>query len=132
MNWLTVICLGAAGGAIVTVVGFCADVFAWQQTRRTAYLKRDPKLPTLRAYVDPWPDFVALLTRIVLGVLAGIVFRSQVTTPLAAFAVGASAPALLTQLGNARLAKPADEGTGLDAAASMKLAAVETPKSEEG
>ena len=27
---------------IVTVVGFCADVFAWQQTRRVAHLKRDP------------------------------------------------------------------------------------------
>src|SRR5690348_5007163 len=65
VNWLTIICLGAAGGAIVTVVGFCADVFSWQQTRRTAHLKRDQELPTLRAYVDPWPDFVALLTRIV-------------------------------------------------------------------
>jgi hypothetical protein len=131
VNWLTVICLGAAGGAIVSVVAFCADVFAWQQVRRAAHLKRDPVLPPLRDYIDPFPDFVSLLTRVVLGILAGVVFRSQVTTPLAAFAVGASAPALLTQLGNARVVK-AETGTEPSVTPSVQLAAVETPKSGEG
>jgi hypothetical protein len=132
LNWLTVICLGAVGGAIVSAVAFCADVFSWHQTRRIAHAKRLAKLPTLREYADPWPDIVVLLTRIVLGVLAGIVFRSQVTTPLAAFAVGASAPALLTQLGSARMAKPGNEGTEPSAAPSIKLVELETSMSEEG
>lgn len=132
MNWLTVICLGAAGGAIVSVVAFCGDVFSWQQTRRAAHLKRAAELPTLRKHVDPWPDLVALITRIILGVLAGVVFRSQMTTPLAAFAVGASAPALLTQLGNARMVKTENEGTELAAVASIRLVEPEMPKSEEG
>jgi hypothetical protein len=36
---------------IVTVVGFCADVFAWRQTRRVAHLKRDLNLPPLGDYI---------------------------------------------------------------------------------
>lgn len=130
MNWLAVIFLCAVGGAIVSVVGFCGDLFSWQKTRRAAHEKQLAELPTLRAYVDPWPDFVVLLTRIFLGVLAGVIFKAQVTTPLAAFAIGASAPALLTQFGNGRAAKPAEDGTGLASVASIRL--VEEPKSEEG
>jgi hypothetical protein len=139
VNWATVICVGAAGGAIVSVVAFCGDVFTWQQTRRTAHLNRRAaharhavELPTLRKYIDPWPDFVALLTRIVLGVLAGAVFRFQVTTPQAAFMVGASAPALLTQLGNARMAKPADGGTEPPTVPAMPFTVPDMPGSEKG
>ena len=154
MNWLTVIGLCAAGGAIVTVVAFCADVFSWEQTRRAAHLRRDPELPRLGDYIDLFPDVMSCLTRIALGVIAGVVFRSQVTTPLAAFAVGASAPALLTQLGNARLSRQGSEGTappgtappgtvppgtappgnGTDPAAvpSKQLVEVDMPKSGEG
>ena len=131
MNWLIVIGLGAAGGAVVSVVAFAADVFSWQQARRAAHLKR-AELPTLRKHVDPWPDFVVLLTRLALGAIAAAVFRSQVTTPLAAFAVGASAPALLTQLGNARMVKPAGAGTEPGAVASVRLVESEMPKPGEG
>jgi hypothetical protein len=121
LNWSTAICLGAAGGAIVSVVAFCADVFSWQQTRQAAHETQAGELPTLRKQVDPWPDFVVLITRVVLGVLAVSVFRFQVTTPLAAFTVGASGPGLLAQLGNARQAKAKSEGTDRPHDASKQL-----------
>jgi hypothetical protein len=132
VNWLTIICLGAAGGAIVSLVAFCADVFSWQQTRRAAHMSRAAKLPTLRKHVDFWPDFVALITRIILGVFAVTVFRFQVTTPLAAFTVGASGPGLLAQLGNARMVKAGNEGTELAAVPSIRLVEAEAQTSEEG
>ena len=148
MNWVTVVCLSAAGGAIVSVVAFCGDVFAWQQIRRAAHVKKraarskrtqDPL--TLREYVDPWPEFAVMITRVALGVIAGALFRSQETTALAAVAVGSSAPALLAQLGAAKpgrdsedateaaeeQAEPASNGTGPAAAASIQLAEPEMP-----
>jgi hypothetical protein len=130
LNWLTVICLGAAGGAIVSAVAFCADVFSWQQTRRAAHEARVAELPTLRKHVDPWPDFVVLITRVILGVFAVSVFHFQVTTPLAAFTVGASGPGLLAQLGNARMGKVKNEGTEPVTVPSIQL--VEAEASKEG
>jgi hypothetical protein len=132
VNWLTVMGLSACGGGIVSVVAFCSDIFGWQQARRAAHLKRARRLPPLREYVDPWPDFVSLLTRIALGVIAGLVFRSQITTVTAAIALGASAPALLSQLGTARTVKiPAEEGTEQPAVPSIRLAEVQPSMSEE-
>ena len=133
MHWLTVIGLSACGGAVVSLVAFCSDIFGWQQARRATHLKRAKNLPPLSEYVDPWPDFVSLLTRITLGVIAGVIFRSQVTTTTAAVAMGASAPALLSQLGTARTIKiPAEEATEQHAAPSLRLAEVDPPLSEEG
>src|SRR5450755_4513174 len=133
VNWLAVATLSACGGAIVSVVAFCSDILAWQQARRSAHSKRPRSLPPLKEYVDPWPDFVSLITRMALGVIAGLVFQSQVTTATAAIAVGASAPGLLSQLGPARTIKiQADEGTEHHAAPSIQLAEVEPSMTEEG
>lgn len=133
MYWLTVVGLCACGGGVVSVVAFCSDVFGWQQARRAAHLKRAPSLPPLRKFLDPWPDFVSLLTRIALGLIAGLVFRSQITTTTAAIAMGASAPALLSQLGTARTIKVRmEERTEHGAVPSIRLAEVEPSMTEEG
>src|ERR1700753_2506362 len=133
MDWLTLIGFSACGGAIVSIVAFCSDVFGWQHARRTAHLRREQELPALSRYIDPWPDVVSLLTRVALGVIAGLLFRSQVTTTTAAIALGASAPSLLSQLGTARTIKvPAEEISAPSKSPSLRLAEVEPPITEEG
>jgi hypothetical protein len=132
VNWFTATTLGACGGAIVSLVAFCADIFAWQQARRTAREKRATKLPLLKNYIDLPADILALVTRIALGAAAGAIFHSEVTGLQAAIAVGASAPVLLSQLGNARTVKTAaEEGTEQPAIPSIGLANADPPISEE-
>jgi hypothetical protein len=97
VDWQTVTVLGACGGALVTVVAFSADVTSWQRARRVARAKGERELPSLAAFVDLPADSLSLATRMALGALAGLLFRAQVSGAQAAIAVGAAAPALLTQ-----------------------------------
>ncbi|RJO77708.1 hypothetical protein D5S18_08230, partial [Nocardia panacis] len=70
-------------------------------------------VPHWDRFFDPRPDALAAATRLILGAAAGGLFHGQVTTMLAAVAVGASAPALLGQMGAVRsvgeLAELADQ-----------------------
>jgi hypothetical protein len=102
VDWLTATALGASGGAIVEVISLWGNLTAWQKARRDALNSKKRSLPSLTTYMDPLPDTLVALTRFLLGALAGLMFHSQVTGTMAAIAVGASAPALLRQLGTAR------------------------------
>jgi hypothetical protein len=113
---------GACGGALVQAVTFCADIIALQQARRVA-LGRGRPLRPLASVVDAPVDGLVLLTRLALGAVAGLLFHSSVSAPIAAVAVGASAPALLRQLGALRAAPGlAPDGTGPALAASIHSA----------
>jgi hypothetical protein len=72
--------------------------------------KRD-QLPPLGKYIDAPSDALAALTRLSLGASAGWIFSPQLTGAFAAVAVGASAPALLRQLGSARTIQAAISGS---------------------
>ena len=99
MYWLYAALFGAFGGSIVSAVAFCTDVLAWQEERRRyARIGVDPK-PKLTTFMDLKADSLVLLTRFVLGAVAGSVFHAEVIGPTAAIAVGASAHALLAQFG---------------------------------
>jgi hypothetical protein len=105
MGWLAATALGACGGAIVAVISVWGDLLAWQKDRRDTLVKDPTSLPGLSKYIDPPADALVTLTRLLLGAMAGLVFRTEVTGSMAAVAVGASAPALLSQLGSARNAR---------------------------
>jgi hypothetical protein len=119
--WWSVVLFGAAGGAIVEVVNLWGDLAAWQQARRDARRHRKRRLPSWTLYFDPWPDALVACTRLLLGALAALVFRSEITGQLVAVAVGASAPALLGQLGAARSIRGAVGQSELDTASLGSL-----------
>ncbi|OXR40500.1 hypothetical protein B7C42_07439 [Nocardia cerradoensis] len=98
MNWPTTILCGAAGGLVVEMVAFLANLNVYRQARRRARAAKKIA-PSWNRYFDPGPDAAAAVTRLLLGALAGAVLHGQVTTVLAAVAAGAAAPALFTQLG---------------------------------
>jgi hypothetical protein len=102
MHWQLVLVLGACGGAVLQVVTFSSKVQEWQRARQRALAARRRSLPRLRTFVDPPAFTLVALTRVVLGAIAAGAFQSEVRGPYAAIAVGASAPALLRQLGNLR------------------------------
>jgi hypothetical protein len=93
--------LGAIGGAVAEAVHGCGNLFAWQKARHTALL-RNRQPPALTKYIDPLSDVLVAVTRLLMGAGAGWVFHDQVTGVTAAIAVGASAPALLAQVGAGR------------------------------
>ncbi|MCX4907632.1 hypothetical protein [Streptomyces sp. NBC_00878] len=104
MEWSISITYGALGGLVVEIVVFYGRIATWQAARHRARTrnKRREQLPRLDKYVDPASDTLAALTRVSLGAGAGWLFAPQLTGALATVAVGASAPALLRQLGSAR------------------------------
>jgi hypothetical protein len=102
VDWLHGAVYGAIGGGLIEALVFNSRLLAWQAARRRAREARRQRLPPLRAYIDPPADVAAALSRILLGALAGWLLRSQITGLYAAVAAGASAPALLRQLGSAR------------------------------
>jgi hypothetical protein len=134
LDWFTVLVLGAGGGAIVQAVSFSANVHAWQAARHEARAASQPAGPRLTSFVDPLADGLVLLTRVGLGALAGALFHAQVSGATAAIAVGAAAPALLSQLGAARgvAVLGARDGTSAAAEASIQVASVESPVAKEG
>lgn len=102
MNWLTTVLAGAAGGLVVELVALLTNLNEYRQARKKARASRKAVLPHWNRYIDPKPDSAVAATRLVLGAIAGAFFHGQVTTMLAAVAVGAAAPTLLGQIGSAR------------------------------
>jgi hypothetical protein len=119
MDGLVVAALGACGGAIVQLIDLAVSAKEWQKARHEALVKRASPMPKLAVYVDAPADSLVFLTRLALGAVAGFVFHGQVDGATAAVAVGASAPALLKQLGALRnLDEQTSEGTVMATAAS--------------
>ena len=107
MEWFVAACLGAVGGAVVQLIALYVAVGTWQEARRQAKQNHETELPPLSRYIDPQADTAVTLTRLVLGALAGTIFHSQIIGVAAAITVGASAPAVLQQLGNFRVVEDA-------------------------
>jgi hypothetical protein len=95
------IALGAAGGAIAEAVDRWADLADWQRARHAARLSQEVP-PALTRYIDPLADGLVALTRLAMGAAVGWLFHSEISGVSAAIAVGATAPALLAQVGAAR------------------------------
>lgn len=107
MDWVSAVLLGAAGGALVQAIAFYTYVSNWQEARRQSRERQDPELPPLSKFVDVPADTAVAITRLVLGATAGLVFHGQIVGVAAAVAVGASAPAVLQQLGAVRVLRDA-------------------------
>lgn len=133
MDLLVVAVLGACGGALVQLIDLAVSAKEWQKARHEARLKRKGSLPKLAIYVDVPADSLVFLTRITLGAVAGFIFYGQVVGATAAVAVGASAPALLKQLGALHnLSGQTREGTVLETAASRGRTDATSVPAEEG
>jgi hypothetical protein len=133
MFWFFATVLGACGGAVVQLIELAASVKGWQKARREARVKRKASLPKLGAYVDVPADSLVFLTRLALGAVAGFIFHGQIVGATAAVAVGASAPALLKQLGALHgLGEQADEETALEPATSKGKIKLKSVSTEEG
>lgn len=119
MDWVTATWLGAAGGALVQAIAVYVCVGSWHEARRECRDRRDPDLPPLSRFIDFPADTAVAVTRLVLGAAAGAIFHGQIVGMAAAVAVGASAPAVLQQLGQVRSIREAvqvDGGSGRAAA----------------
>jgi hypothetical protein len=93
---------GAVGGLIVELMSMWGYLTVWQAARRD-YLEKDKyPLPKLTQYLDPPADGLVALTRLLMGAGAGALLHVQVSGPIAAIAVGATAPALFKQIGKQR------------------------------
>jgi len=102
VNLVVASALGCAGGAVAELVVLWGNLTAWQKARHDARrARRLQVLPPLTMYIDPVPDVLVGVTRLVLGAVAGLAFHTQVTGAMAAITVGASAPMLLSQFGTA-------------------------------
>ncbi|MBB5957004.1 hypothetical protein FHS29_003597 [Saccharothrix tamanrassetensis] len=118
MELLTAIALGAAGGALVEAITVFAQVDAWQEARRQQRARRGGRLPSFGRFVDLPARLAAGITRLVLGAAAGAVFHDQLAGIAAAIAVGASAPAVLQQLGSFQSARQAVQQSRAEPAAN--------------
>lgn len=113
MPWTTSVTCGGVGGLVVEIVVFYGRIATWQAARHRALSKdrtRD-QLPPFGKYIDAPSDSLAAFTRLSLGAGAGWIFSPQLTGVFAAVAVGASAPALLRQLGSAKTIQAAISGS---------------------
>ncbi|MFF3497686.1 hypothetical protein [Streptomyces sp. NPDC003247] len=100
LTWIEAVGAGAGGGLIAEAVVAYGRLHGWQQARYEARATNDP-LPPLGRYMDPLADSLAALVRVALGGAAGWLLHTEVTGIYAAVTVGASAPALLAQIGRA-------------------------------
>ncbi|MFD7560270.1 hypothetical protein ACFV9E_37950 [Streptomyces sp. NPDC059835] len=92
---------------------------AARQAHRQASTDEHPaEVPAFRDFVDLWPDLLAAAFHTVLGAGAAGMFGStgQISGAYAAIAVGISAPAVLTQLGQVQSVSEAVAGTPSSAA----------------
>jgi hypothetical protein len=107
MDWVAATVGGMVGGAVVEAVSIWGNLSSWQAARHRARLL-GRALPRLTRYIDPLADALVAITRLLLGAVAGVLLHTQLSTTISAIAVGAAAPALLSQLGSARrvLAEP--------------------------
>ncbi|MFI8997355.1 hypothetical protein [Streptomyces sp. NPDC053542] len=100
LTWAEGALYGAGGGLVVEAVVTFGRLHAWQQARHAARAAAEA-LPRLGTYIDPPADSLAALFRIVLGGAAGWLLHGELAGVFAAVAVGASAPAVLAQMGSA-------------------------------
>ncbi|KOV13078.1 hypothetical protein ADK60_31085 [Streptomyces sp. XY431] len=100
LTWIEAVVAGAGGGLIAEAVVTYGRLRSWQEARHAARATEDP-LPPLGRFVDPLADSLAALVRVALGGAAGWLLHTEVTGIYAAVTVGASAPALLAQIGRA-------------------------------
>ncbi|WP_406141666.1 hypothetical protein [Streptomyces sp. NBC_01089] len=98
LRWAEATAYGAGGGLIVEAVVTYGRLRTWQQARHAARVAGD-QLPRIGKFVDPSADSLAALFRVMLGAAAGWMLHAEITGVYAAVTVGASAPALLAQLG---------------------------------
>lgn len=105
--------LGALGGSLRGLVDLYNQITQWHNARREhrAGDALGPP-PEITKYIDIVPEAIAGVVHIALGAAAGALFggTGQVAGAYAAVVVGASAPALLTQLGQLRPIKNAVTG----------------------
>jgi hypothetical protein len=125
LTWVEAAAYGAGGGLIVEAVVTFGRFHAWQQARHAARMAADP-LPRMGAFVDLLADSLSALLRVVLGGTAGWLLHAEVSGVYAAVIVGASAPALLAQVG--RAASTADALRGGSAEPDPPVV---TPRGEE-
>jgi hypothetical protein len=112
-DWLSVVSFGACGAAAVQAITFSSKVQAWQAARQHERSAGKSPLPKLATFLDPPAFALVLITRLGLGAMAAAAFHAQVNGPYAAMAVGASAPALLRQLGTIRGVAEVDASPGI-------------------
>ncbi|MFF1323879.1 hypothetical protein ACFVZZ_31295 [Streptomyces chartreusis] len=98
------ILLGAAGGSLRGFFDAYSQVMTWRTARldhRKSSTLDNPEPPLLRDYFDPFPDLMMAFGNAALGAItAGLfVMQGQISGAYAAVAVGLSAPALLSQIG---------------------------------
>ncbi|WP_054812533.1 hypothetical protein [Nocardia arizonensis] len=111
MDWRIAVLAGAAGGLVVEAVAFLSNLTEYRQARMEARATRENVLPHWNRFFDPLADSAAAGTRLLLGAVAAGLFHGQVTTLMAAVAVGAAAPALFGQIGAAKSVREVTELT---------------------
>ncbi|MFF0143076.1 hypothetical protein ACFYRN_42505 [Streptomyces sp. NPDC005227] len=109
MDTATLLLLGAAGGAVRGIMHAYDCMTEWLNGRQQYRLAPDPRTedpPSFGAFYDLGGESIAAVVHAVLGALvAGLLGRSgQISGGFAVFAAGASAPLVLVQLKNSRLA----------------------------
>jgi hypothetical protein len=105
----TLLLLGAAGGAVRGIMHAYDCMTEWldgRQQHRLASGSQTEGPPSFRAFYDFEGESIAAVVHAVLGALvAGLLGKSgQISGGFTVFAAGASAPLLLVQLKNSRLA----------------------------
>ncbi|WP_329611752.1 hypothetical protein [Kitasatospora herbaricolor] len=134
LTWAEAGACGAAGGLIVEAVVTFGRLHAWQQARHAARAAGD-QLPRMAEFVDPLADSLAALFRVLLGCVAAWALHDQIIGVYAAVVVGASAPALLAQIGRAAtpadaLRPPGEEASGAASAPGAPMAPLPLPHEE--
>jgi hypothetical protein len=106
----TLLLLGAAGGAVRGIVHAYDCMTAWLGGRRQHQLLVDPPPegpPAFGAFYDIGGESIAAVVHTLLGAGVAVLLGTsgQVSGGFAVFAAGASAPLVLVQLKNSRLAE---------------------------
>lgn len=128
MDTATLLLLGAAGGAVRGIMHAYDCMTEWLNGRQQYRHAPDPGTegpPAFGAFYDVGGESIAAVVHAGLGALvAGLLGTSgQVSGGFAVFAAGASAPLLLVQLKNSRLAEAIlGEGAAPAAAGAMQPA----------
>ncbi|MGW7046366.1 hypothetical protein ACWGDT_27490 [Streptomyces avermitilis] len=110
MDTVTLLLLGAAGGAVRGIVHAYDCMTEWLGGRRQHRLIPDPPAegpPAFSTFYDVGGESIAAVVHTVLGAAVAVLLGTsgQVSGGFAVFAAGASAPLVLVQLKNSRLAE---------------------------
>lgn len=131
MDGQTAASLGAVGGALVEAINLHGRLVDWQAARSAVQKSGEKPLPALSSFVDLAADTLVAFTRLGLGALAGWIFHAQIIGPVAAIAVGVSAPALLVQIGASRPVREAVQSVSTDGSLSDGLVATHASRRVE-